>query len=49
MLLAETAGLVGQVDEGLCPVAEVLTALEATERGDLLAKTYRLQGTLRLR
>jgi predicted ATPase len=30
-------------------LAEALAALEASERGDLLAETYRLQGELRLR
>ena len=48
-LLAEAAGQVGQVEEGLRLLAEVLTALEAGEQGDLLAEAYRLQGPLLLR
>ena len=48
VLLAEAAGHVGQMEEGLRLLAEALTALEATERGDLLAEAYRLQGTLLL-
>jgi len=46
MLLAEAAGHVGQMAEGLGLLAEVRTALEASERGDLLAEAYRLQGEL---
>jgi len=49
VLLAEAAGRAGQVEEGLRLLAEALTALEASERGDLLAETYRLQGELLLR
>jgi predicted ATPase len=49
VLLAEAAGHVGQVDEGLSLLAEVLTTLEAHEQGDLLAEAYRLQGVLLLR
>jgi predicted ATPase len=47
--LAEAAGHTGQVAEGLRLLAEALTALEKSERGDLLAEAYRLQGELRLR
>src|SRR5437763_13637129 len=46
VLLAEAAGYAGQVEEGLRLLAEALTALEASARGDLRAETYRLQGEL---
>ena len=46
MLLTEAAGHVGQIAEGLGLLAEARTALEASERGDLLAEAYRLQGEL---
>jgi predicted ATPase len=46
MLLAEAAGHGGQMAEGLGLLAEARTALEASERGDLLAEAYRLQGEL---
>ena len=49
VLLAEAAGHVGQVEEGLRLLAEALTALEASGQGDLLAEAYRLQGELLLR
>jgi predicted ATPase len=49
ILLAEAAGQVGQVEEGLRLLAETLRVLEASGRGDLLAEAYRLQGTLLLR
>jgi predicted ATPase len=49
VLLAEAAGHAGQVDEGLRLLAEALTALEESRRGDLLAEVYRLQGELLLR
>ena len=49
VLLAEVAGYAGQVAEGLCLLAEALTVLEASGRGDLLAEAYRLQGLLLLR
>jgi class 3 adenylate cyclase/predicted ATPase len=49
ILLAEAAGHAGQVDEGRRLLAETLTALEESERGDLLAEAYRLQGELLLR
>ena len=49
VLLAEVAGHVGQVEEGLRLLAEALAALGASERGDLLAEAYRLQGALLLR
>jgi predicted ATPase/class 3 adenylate cyclase len=49
VLLAEAAGHVGQVEEGLSRLAEALAAFEAGGRGDLLAEAYRLQGTLLLR
>jgi class 3 adenylate cyclase/predicted ATPase len=49
VLLAEAAGQVGQVDEGLRLLAEALMALEENRRGDLLAEAYRLQGELLLR
>jgi predicted ATPase len=46
VLLAEASEHAGQVEEGLRLLAETLTALEASRRGDLLAETYRLQGEL---
>jgi predicted ATPase len=49
LLLAEAAGHVGQVEEGLRLLAKALMAFEASERGDLIAETYRLQGDLLLR
>jgi class 3 adenylate cyclase/predicted ATPase len=49
VLLAEAAGQAGQVDEGLCLLAEALAVMEASERGELLAEAYRLQGELLLR
>jgi predicted ATPase len=49
VLLAEAAGHAGQVGEGLRLLAEALTALEESRRGDLLAEVYRLQGELLLR
>ena len=49
VLLAEAAGHVGQVEDGLRLLAEALTAFEASGRGDLLAEAYRLQGALLLR
>ena len=48
VLLAEAAGHVGQVEDGLRLLAEALTVLEASGRGDLLSEVYRLQGTLLL-
>jgi class 3 adenylate cyclase/predicted ATPase len=48
VLLAEAAGRVGQVEEGLRLLAEALAAFEASARGDLLAEAYRLQGVLML-
>src|SRR5919109_1064441 len=49
VLLAEAAGQVGQVDEGLRLLAEALMAMEESRRGDLLAEAYRLRGELLLR
>ena len=49
VLLAEAAGHVGKVEEGLRLLAQARTALETSERGDLLAETYRLQGEWLLR
>jgi predicted ATPase len=48
VLLAEAAGHVGQVEDGLRLLDETLTGLEASGRGDLLAEAYRLQATLLL-
>jgi predicted ATPase len=48
-LLAEAAGHVGQVEEGLRLLGEALTAFEANGHGDLLAEVYRIQGELLLR
>ena len=44
VLLAEAAGHAGQVAAGLRLLAEVLTAFEASGRGDLLAEAYSAQG-----
>src|SRR5262249_16955271 len=49
ILLAEVVGDAGQVEEGLRLLAEALAACEASERGDMLAEGYRLQGELLLR
>jgi predicted ATPase len=49
VLLAEAAGHVGQVEDGLHLLAEALTAVEANGQGDMLAEVYRLQGALLLR
>jgi class 3 adenylate cyclase/predicted ATPase len=49
VLLAETAGHVGQVEDALPLLAEARTMLEANGQGDMLAEVYRLQGTLLLR
>jgi DNA-binding winged helix-turn-helix (wHTH) protein/predicted ATPase len=49
LLLAEAAGHGGLVEEERRLVGEALAALEASERGDLLAEAYRLQGALLLR
>jgi predicted ATPase len=45
-LLAEAAGHLGQVEEGLRLLAEALQALEANAQGDRLAEVYWLQGEL---
>jgi predicted ATPase len=49
VLLAETAGHVGQGEDGLRLLAEALTMMEANGQGDMLAEAYRLQGALLLR
>ena len=49
MLLAEAAGHVGQVEEGLRLLAEALMAFETSGQGDLLAEAHRRQGDLLLR
>jgi predicted ATPase/class 3 adenylate cyclase len=49
VLLAEAAGHVGQVEEGVRLLTEALAAFETTGRGDMLAEAYRLQGELLLR
>jgi predicted ATPase len=49
VLLAEAAGHVGQVEEGLHLLAEALAVFEASGRGDMLAEAHRLQGELLLR
>jgi predicted ATPase len=49
VLLAEAAGYVGAVEEGLHLLSDARAALEGSGRGDLLAETYRLQGVLLLR
>jgi predicted ATPase len=48
VLLAEAAGHVGQVEEGLHLLAETLTAFDASGRGDMLTEAYRLQGEILL-
>jgi predicted ATPase len=48
-LLAEATGHIGRYAEGLRLLTEVLAALEASGRGDLLAEAYRLQGEFLLR
>jgi predicted ATPase len=49
VLLAEVAGHVGQVAEGLRWLAEALTSFAASGRGDMLTEAYRLQGEFLLR
>jgi predicted ATPase len=49
VLLAEAAGYIGQVAAGLRLLAEALEAVEASERRELLAEVYRLQGEFLLR
>jgi predicted ATPase len=49
VLLAEAAGHVGQVADGLRRLAEALTAFETSGRGDMFTEAYRLQGALPLR
>jgi predicted ATPase len=49
VLLAEAAEHVGQIEAGLCRLAEALTAFEATGGGALLAEAYRFQGEFLLR
>ena len=46
VLCAEAAGHSGQVEEGLRLVAEAITALGTSGRGDMLAEAYRVQGEL---
>ena len=48
VLLAEVAGHVGQVEDGLHWLTEALRVIEGGGQEDLLAEAYRLQGTLRL-
>jgi predicted ATPase len=49
LLLAEASGHAGQVEEGLCLLAEAVAVLEANGQGDLLPEAYRLRGALLLR
>jgi predicted ATPase len=49
VLLAEAAGHVGQVEEGLRLLADALTAFATSGQGDMLTEGYRLQGELLLR
>jgi predicted ATPase len=49
VVLAEAAGQVDQVEEGLHLLAEAVGVLEAHEQGDLRAEAYRLRGALLLR
>jgi predicted ATPase len=46
LLLAEAAGHVDEVKEGLSLLTEALTVLEGSGQGDMLAEAYRLQGVL---
>jgi predicted ATPase len=46
VLLAEAAGHVGQVEEGLRLLVEARAAIEVSGRDGLLAEAYRLQGEL---
>ena len=48
-LLAEAAGHIGQVAEGLHLLPKALTAFEVIGRGDMLTEAYRLQGEFLLR
>jgi predicted ATPase/class 3 adenylate cyclase len=48
LILAEVAGFIGQVAEGLRLLAEALPLFAASERGDALTEAYRLQGALLL-
>ena len=48
LILAEVAGSIGQVAEGLRLLAEALPLYEAGERRDTLTEAYRLQGALLL-
>src|SRR5262249_30870800 len=47
-LRAEAMGHAGQVEEGLCLLAEALPAFETTGRGDMRSEAYRLQGVVLL-
>lgn len=49
VLLAEAAGHTGQVESGLDYIAEAITELSTSGRGDLLTEAYRVQGELLLR
>src|SRR4029450_13527292 len=49
VVLAEAAGHVGRVTEGLRLLAEALEALKPNAQGDMLAEAHRLQGELLLR
>jgi predicted ATPase len=49
VLLAEAAGQVGHVEEGLRLLAEAFAVREASGRGDVLPEAYRLQGEFLLR
>jgi predicted ATPase len=49
VLLAEAAGHVGEVEEGLRLLAEALDALGTNAQGDMRVEAYRLRGELLLR
>jgi predicted ATPase len=49
VLLAEAAGHVGQVADGLRLLAEALAVFETSGRGDMLPEAHRLQGEFLLR
>jgi class 3 adenylate cyclase/predicted ATPase len=49
ILLAEAAGHVGQIADGLHLLVEAVTVMEESGRGEMLTEAYRLQGELHLR
>jgi predicted ATPase len=49
VMRAEAAAHASKVEEGLCLLADALTAFEASALGDMLSEAYRLRGELLLR